>query len=226
MATITGRPACGQEQATILRSCGRLSVTAGGYVFVHDPDIPITRKPVIWRREDTTRIISLREAPHGFSDFLSLNFEALGRVLLDREDEEGRGVTVVGPFGTFSFLMDSPEAMKRPGLVIPLDPLFRSRYYEAGRFMFRYLGFSIPYCIPPVITPVRSQLLIRCLHAVDMDRAGFGVRRIAARLIDPRALTLSNREWIDHSWRRSARSWTAEGRRLVEGGYVSLRTEG
>ncbi|GBR62564.1 hypothetical protein [Acetobacter syzygii] len=140
-------------------------MTAGGYVFVHDPDIPITRKPVIWRREDTTRIISLTEAPHGFSDFLSLNFEALGRVLLDREDEAGRGVTVVGPFGTFSFLLDSPDAMKRPALVIPLDPLFRSRYYEAGRFMFRYLGFSIPYCVPPVITPVRSQLLIRCLHA-------------------------------------------------------------
>ncbi|MBO1325065.1 DUF2285 domain-containing protein [Acetobacter sp. TBRC 12305] len=201
-------------------------MTVGGCSFVHDPDIPITRKPVIWRREDTTRIISLTEAPRGFSDFLSLNFEALGRVLLDHEDDAGRGVTVAGPFGTFSFLMDNPDVMKRPAVAIPLDPLFRSRYYEAGRFMFRYLGFSIPHRIPPVITPFRSLHLIRCLHAFDMDRAGFGKRQIAARLINSQALTLSNHEWIDHGWRRSARDWTAEGLRLVEGGYVALRMEG
>ncbi|MCP1213987.1 hypothetical protein [Acetobacter okinawensis] len=51
-------------------------MTVGGCSFVHDPDIPITRKSVIWRRQDTTRIISLTDAPRGFTDLRSLDFEA------------------------------------------------------------------------------------------------------------------------------------------------------
>ncbi|RCL06426.1 hypothetical protein [Acetobacter ascendens] len=79
-------------------------MTDGGYVFVHDPDIPITQKLVIWRREDTTRIISLTYAPRGFSELRSLDFEAMGRILFDSEDDAGRSVTVTGTFGTFFFL--------------------------------------------------------------------------------------------------------------------------
>ncbi|MFT8826970.1 hypothetical protein [Acetobacter syzygii] len=75
---------------TVPLSCGRRSGTDGGYSFVHDPDTPITRKPVIWRRQDTTRIISLTDAPRGFADLRSLDFEAMGRILFDGEDDAER----------------------------------------------------------------------------------------------------------------------------------------
>jgi hypothetical protein len=96
---------------------------------------------VIWRRQDTTRIISLTDAPRGFNDLRSLEFEAMGRILFDGEDDAGRSVTVSGSFGTFSFLLDDPAAQKRPAVVIPIDPHYRSRCDEARRFMSHHLGF-------------------------------------------------------------------------------------
>ncbi|MBV1837086.1 DUF2285 domain-containing protein [Acetobacter estunensis] len=201
-------------------------MTDGGYSFVHDPDIPITRKPVIWRREDTTRIINLTDAPRGFTDLRSLDFEAMGRVLFDSEDDAGRSVTVTGTFGTFFFLLDDPAAAKRPAVVIPIDPHYRSRWYEAGRFVAHHLGFRLPSRVPPVITPFRSLHLIRCLHAYDLHRAGADERRIAAVLINPRALTMPLDEWRDHTWRRTAKDWRDEGIALVEGGYLKLLLEG
>ncbi|MBS0966855.1 hypothetical protein JK165_12285 [Acetobacter okinawensis] len=48
---------------------------------------------MIWRREDTTRIISLTDAPRGFADLRSLDFEAMGRVLFDSEDDAGRSAS-------------------------------------------------------------------------------------------------------------------------------------
>ncbi|MCP1216132.1 hypothetical protein NKW53_08655 [Acetobacter orientalis] len=51
---------------------------------------------MIWRRQDTTRIISLTDAPRGFADLRSLDFEAMGRILFDSEDDAGRFVTVTG----------------------------------------------------------------------------------------------------------------------------------
>ena len=103
---------CALEPAPIPRSCGRRSGTDGGCSFVHNPDVLITRKPVIWRREHATRIISLTDAPRGFADLRLLDFEAMGRVLFDSEDDAGRSVTVTGSFGTFSFLPDDPAAAK------------------------------------------------------------------------------------------------------------------
>lgn len=211
---------------TIPRFCGRRSGTDGGCSFVHDPDIPITRKPVIWRREDTTRIISLTDAPRGFSDLHSLDFEAMGHILFDSEDDAGRSVTVTGSFGTFFFLLDDPAAAKRPAVVIPVDPHYRSRWYEAGRFVAHHLGFRLPSRVPPVITPFRSLHLIRCLHAYDLHRAGADERRIAAVLINRRALTMPLDEWRDHGWRRTAKDWRDEGIALVEGGYLKLLLEG
>ncbi|KXV76969.1 hypothetical protein [Acetobacter cerevisiae] len=94
---------------------------------------------MIWRREDTTRIISLTDAPRGFTDLRSLDFEAMGRILFDSEDDAGRSVTVTGSFGTFSFLLDDPAAQKRPAVVIPIDPHYRSRWYEAEAVEVRHL---------------------------------------------------------------------------------------
>ena len=84
---------CWPRPAPISRSCGWRSGTDGGYVFVHNLDTPITRKPVIWHREDTIRIISLTDAPRGFADLRSLDFEAMGRVLIDSEDDAGRSAS-------------------------------------------------------------------------------------------------------------------------------------
>jgi len=78
----------------------------------------------------------------------------------------------------------------------------------------------------PSITPVRSLTLIRRLHAYDLHRAGADERRIAAVLIDPRALTMSWNEWRDHTWRRTAKDWRDEGIALVEGGYLRLLLDG
>ncbi|WP_408736122.1 DNA -binding domain-containing protein [Acetobacter aceti] len=55
--------------------------------------------------------------------------------------------------------------------------------------------------------------------------AGGDERRIAAVLIDPRALTMPLDEWRDHAWRKSARDWRDEGIALVEGGYLKLLIE-
>ncbi|GAN88101.1 DUF2285 domain-containing protein [Komagataeibacter intermedius] len=181
---------------------------------------------MIWRREDTTRIISLTDAPRGFTDLRSLDFEAMGRVLFDSEDDAGRSITVTGNFGIFSFLLDDPAAAKRPAVVIPIDPHYRSRCDEARRFVSHHLGFRLPSRMSPSITPVRSLNLIRRLHAYDLYRAGADERRIAAVLINPRALTMPLDEWRDHAWRKSARDWRDEGIALVKGGYLKLLTEG
>lgn len=161
---------------------------------------------MIWRRQDTTRIISLTDAPRGFADLRSLDFEAMGRILFDGEDDAGRSVTVTGSFGTYSFLLDDPAAQKWPAVVIPIDPHYRSRCDEARRFVSHHLGFRLPARMPPVITPFRSLHLIRCLHAYDLHRAGVGERGIAAVLIDPRALT-------DHASGGMARSYMAQERK-------------
>lgn len=139
----------------------------------------------------------------------------MGRILFDSEDDAGRSVTVTGSFGTFSFLLDDPAAAKRPAVVIPMDPHYRNRWYEAGRFVAHHLGFRLPARVPPMITPFRS------LH-----RAGADERRIAAVLINPRALTMPLDEWRDHTWRRTAKDWRDEGIALVEGGYLKLLLEG
>ncbi|NSL92813.1 hypothetical protein [Acetobacter syzygii] len=96
----------------------------------------------------------------------------MGRILFDSEDDAGRSVTVTGTFGIFSFLLDDPAAAKRPAVVIPMDPHYRNRWYEAGRFVSHHLGFRLPSRVPPVITPFRSLHLIRCLHAYDLHRTG------------------------------------------------------
>ncbi|MCP1214269.1 hypothetical protein NKW40_13570 [Acetobacter okinawensis] len=121
MSAIIATVYCGPEPAPTPLFCGQRSGTDGGYSFVHSPDIPITRKPVIWRREDTTRIISLTDALRGFADLRSLDFEAMGRILFDSEDDAGCSVIVTGSFGIFSFLLDDPAAQKRPAVVIPID---------------------------------------------------------------------------------------------------------
>lgn len=197
------------------------SASAGGYVFPHNPEIPVTRVPVIWRPGVTSSVISLTHAVDGFAPPPLPAWRALGRPLFDQADRLGRAIVVATSSATFSLSLHG-EATVCPAVHIPIDLSYRRRSDEAARFCAHVLGYRLPVRHPHRITPARWRQLALRLHAFDLDTAGTSLRDIASELLDPDARTMPDGVWGDSALRAMARALRDEGSALVHGGYVTL----
>lgn len=202
---------------------GTFSASAGGCVFPHDPDIPVTRVPIIWQSRATTSVISLTPALDIFDPPPLPAFPAIGKQVLHRADRLGQVVVLASGGSTFTLSLHGKwNAATRPAIHLPLDPHYRRRSDEALRFSAVVLGHRLPARHPRRITPARQRQLVLRLHAYDLTDASASLRQIAATLLDSSALTMPDDVWRDSSLRTMARTLRDEGSALVHGGYVSL----
>ena len=133
----------------------------GGCVFAYDPEIPARHNAVLWRPEVFPGVVLLTESP---SDFATAPFSAaaIGPVLDDRTDAEGREIAIRDSSGAIYVSMTHDEAESRPAILLPLDDMIEARLDVAVslvRRLRRKHGDLLPSRLR--LTPLQKARLIQ-----------------------------------------------------------------
>jgi|GEM_PF-608241 len=209
--------------ASIRTRPGPHSPGAGDYGFVHDPGIPAGREPAIWLPEHSPATLILQPSSPGFDASATLDPRALGSILADRVDTDGREWVVGDAFGALHIWLRGDDAAQRPAVVLPVDKVFEVRLDIALRLVHRLHGRHVSL-LPPALrlTPLQKRRLIQLLHAFDVHDAGGGPRDVAAEVLGSEHALLRSVEWKDSATRRKAIRLIRDSIALVNRGYLKL----
>ncbi|MFY9655558.1 MAG: DUF2285 domain-containing protein [Methylocystis sp.] len=194
----------------------------GGCVFAHDPEIPARHNAVLWRPEVFPGVVLLTESP---SDFGTTPFSAaaVGPLLDDRTDAEGRKIAIGDSSGAIYVSMTHDEAESRPAILLPLDDMIEARLDVAVslvRRLRRKHGDLLPSRLR--LTPLQKARLIQSLHTFDILCDGGGRRDVAHEVLNSEQASLPSVEWKDSAARRKATRLIQDATVLVERGYLKL----
>jgi len=222
VTTIRARFARSRAGGSIQTALSPIWPAAGGYDFVRDPDIPAAHEPAIWLPEHSPGTLILATAPPGFAAN-ALEPGALGPLLADRSDADGRHVVIGDTSGGLHIWLKQTEAAQRPAVLLPVDDACELRLEIALRFIRRLRGQNID--LFPRLLRITSQhraRLTQLLHAHDIYRDGGGPREVAIDVFDSAQASLPSSEWKDSSARRKANRLIQDSIALVNRGYLKL----
>ncbi len=164
----------------------------------------------------------LATAPSGF-DTSALDPRALGPVLADRSDADGRHVVVGSTSGGLHVWLKQGDVAQRPTVLMPIDDAFELRLDVAWRVIRRLRGQSID--LLPRLLRITSQhraRLTQLLHAYDIHHNGGGPREVAIDVLASQQASLPSAEWKDSGDRRKANRLIQDSIALVNRGYLKF----
>ena len=138
---------------------------------------------MIWRPELSAVTVILDAAPQGYIGSASVDPHALGALLVDQADAEGRHVVVADADGAHWLWLRDTTPGQPLAAIVPLDKDFVTRMTSLLRFQRRLLGKTAGP--PPRGWPLSAYRLARLdlmLRALDLREAGASYREIAAAL--------------------------------------------
>lgn len=162
-------------------------------------------------------------APPGFDTGAVFDPAALGTIVVDRVEADGRHVVVGDASGQLQIWLQSADAEQPSAVVLPFDSAFELRLDVASRLYRRLRGRRtglLPRALQ--LTPMQRSRLTLLLHAFDFHEAGAGPRDIASALIDAKEAALPAIEWKSSAARRKANRLIHDAIALVNGGYLKL----
>jgi hypothetical protein len=153
----------------------------------------------------------------------TFDLTALGSILADRVNADGRQVVVGDASGELHIWLPDVQAGHRPAVIMPFDGMFELRLDIALR-LYRWLRGQRTSLLPRVLqlTPMQKARLILMLHAHDVHEAGGGPRDVAAEVIGSAQAALPATEWKDSAARRQANRLIQDSIALVNRGYLKL----
>jgi len=198
-------------------------LTAGGCVFVHDPDRPAALEPVFWRPEVFPGTVIVAPAPQGYEARKPLALPDILPFAADRQDGSEYHNILADPDGDHYLWRPDDNHSRCLAVVLPLDDTADLRLEAIGRFLRCLRGRSGgPLPTGLQLTPMRRARLIQLLHALDYRLTGAGPRVVAAALVDKDAATLPAIEWKSSAARRKANRLIRDAQALMNGGYRKL----
>jgi len=194
----------------------------GGCDFVCDPDIPTGNGAVLWRPEVFPGVLLLTEAPSGFATS-PFSVSAVGPVVEDRTDAEGREITLRDATGALYVSVRDDEAESRPAILLPLDDMIEARLDVAVSLVRRLRRKHVDLLPARLrLTPLQKTRLIQLLHTFDILRDGGGRRDVAKEVLNSEQARLPSVEWKDSAARRKATRLIQDATVFVERGYLKL----
>lgn len=165
----------------------------------------------------------LDAAPEGFQTAAPLDPHALGELLVDLANIEGRHVIVADAAGEHRLWLRDPTPGHPLAAVIPLDKDFITRIASLLRFHRRLLGRSagpLPRGWP--LTAYRLARLDLMLRALDLRNSGATYRQIAVELGRDEATKLSASDWKMSAARSFVVRLVRDGIAMINGDYRKL----
>lgn len=202
----------------------RTSRAAGGCVFVHDPDIPAAYAPAFWLPEHSPGTLILARAPPGFDpDAAGFDPAALGQILAERNDANGREIVIRDASGDVHISLLDEDAIRRPAVIVPPDDAYDLRLDLASRFIRRLLGQRIGL-LPPRLRLTDTQKLhyIQLLWAADLHAEGGEPRDVATEVLRSQQAALPAIEFKDSAARKRAERLIKQSIEMVNNGYLTL----
>ncbi|UVK50399.1 DUF2285 domain-containing protein [Mesorhizobium sp. AR02] len=202
---------------------GRTSPTAGGCDFFYDPDTPAAHEPVFWLPEHSPGTLILTSAPAGFDLGVAFDPAALGPVLAERADANGRELVIRDTSGEVHIWLLDEGAARHPSVILPRDGAFRLRLDLASRFVRRLLGQRVGLLPPKLrLTDFQRHRYIQLLRAADLAEEGGGPRDVAAQIFRSQQAELPAIEFKDSAARKQAERLIKQALVLVDRGYLKL----
>lgn len=202
----------------------RASHAAGDCSFAHDPDVPATQEPVLWRPELFPGTVILSAAPAGFEGATSAEPAQLGPILADH-DVRGRRAIVIGDDtgGALHVWLPDAETAQPAAVILPFEPGFELRFETALRLFRRLMGLRVALLPGGLqLTSQQRTRLIQLLHAFDIHDGGGGARDVAAEVLQAGQASLPSTEWKDSAARRKALRLIKDSAELVKRGYLKI----
>ncbi|KUM24446.1 hypothetical protein AU467_30080 [Mesorhizobium loti] len=202
---------------------GRTSPTAGGCGFFYDPDTPATHERAFWLPEHSPGTLILTSAPAGFDLGVAFDPAALGPVLAERADANGRELVIRDTSGEVHIWLLDEGAARHPSVILPRDGAFRLRLDLASRFVRRLLGQRVGLLPPKLrLTDFQRHRYIQLLRAADLAEEGGGPRDVAAQILRSQQAELPAIEFKDSAARKQAERLIKQALELVNRGYLKL----
>lgn len=207
----------------MLLTLSHASRAAGDCSFVHDPDVPATQEPVLWRPELFPGTVILSAAPAGFEDAASAEPAKLGPILADQDVLGGHVVVIGDAAGALRVWLPDAKVARPAAVILPFEPGFELRFETALRLFRRLMGQRV--ALLPVVLQLTLQQrarLIQLLHAFDIHDSGGGARDVAAEVLQAEQASLPATEWKDSAARRKALRLIKDSAELVKRGYLKI----
>jgi len=202
---------------------GRTSPTAGGCGFFYDPDIPAAHEPVFWLPEHSPGTLILRSAPAGFDLGVAFDPAALGPVLAERADANGRELVIRDTSGEVHIWLLDEGAARHPSVIVPRDGAYRLRLDLASRFLRRLRGQRVGLLPPKLrLTDFQRHRYIQLLRAADVYEEGGRPRDVAAQILRSQQAELPAIEFKDSAARKQADRLIKQALTLVDRGYLKV----
>lgn len=199
------------------------SGAAGGYVFAHDPDIPVREGQSFWLPELSPGTLILGPAPPRFEAVSITDPNRLGALLADYRDADGHEWIINDGSGELHIRLPDGTAFMRPAVLLPAGADYALRLDVARRFMRRLHGKSIQLLPPALrIRPPQRRLFIQLLHTADVVEAGGGPREVASLVLKDEQAFLPSIEWKDSPVRKQADRLIGHANALVESEYLKI----
>ena len=164
----------------------------------------------------------LTEAPSGFATS-PFSVSAVGPVVEDRTDAEGREITLRDATGALYVSVRDDEAESRPAILLPLDDMIEARLDVAVSLVRRLRRKHVDLLPARLrLTPLQKTRLIQLLHTFDILRDGGGRRDVAKEVLNSEQARLPSVEWKDSAARRKATRLIQDATVFVERGYLKL----
>lgn len=193
---------------------------AGGYPFAYAPSD--LSEAVLWRPELIPTSITLEAAPDDFEG-AAVDPAAIGRLLSDQLNEQGRHVVIEDAAGEHRLWLRDMTPGQRMAAVIPLDRDFNTRMASLQRFHRRLLGRRPG---PPprgwTLSAYRRRRLDLMLRALDLHIAGHNYRQIAVALGERDVTDMSAAEWKGSRERAHVIRLVTSATRMMDNGYRRL----
>ncbi|MBB6305031.1 DUF2285 domain-containing protein [Rhizobium leucaenae] len=165
----------------------------------------------------------LASAPPGFDLGVAFDPAALGPILAERTDANGRELVIRDTSGEVHIWLLDDGAALHPSVIVPRDDAFRLRLDLASRFIRRLFGQRVGLLPPKLrLTDFQRYRYIQLLQAADLSREGGEPRDIAAQILRSRQATLPAIEFKDSAARKQAARLIKQSLALVNSGYLKL----
>ncbi|CAD7338096.1 DUF2285 domain-containing protein [Sphingomonadales bacterium 58] len=178
---------------------------------------------VVWRPELTPVTIILDAAPDEYADAKAIDSLALGALLADRAEIDGRHIVVADAAGEHRLWLRDTTPGKPLAAIVPLDRDFLTRIASLLRFHRALIGKKsgpLPRGWP--LTAYRMARLELMLHALDLRLDGATYREIAVALGKEGVAHMSAVEWKDSAARSFVYRLVRDGTAMMNGDYRKL----
>jgi hypothetical protein len=165
----------------------------------------------------------LAPARRGLKHSLPFDPAALGPILAQRTDGNGRELIIRDISGDVHIWLMDEAAAKHPMVVVPPDGAYRLRLDLASRFIRRLLGHPIGLLPPKLrLTDLQRRHYVQLLQTADLYEEGGEPRDVAARVLRSEQATLPAIEFKDTAARKRADRLIKEAVAMVGHEYLKI----